>query len=217
MADLLENSILEAKWIYQVNGQTLMNVFHYQLPVQVNNVDPVLVTDSFLNFLSNAGGGSIIEDITNIQGTNVSWVKATAQIVWPVRYIMREAVVLAAGTGGATCTAQNVQCSIMKRGERADRHNVGGFHIGGLASNQYSNGLVTAPCLAKMQDVADGLSQDVADGVTGQQWEPVILNKLPVPNTDPVKYKISGGAQILSWLPLQPLRVMNRRTVGRGI
>lgn len=217
MADLLATTIAEVKWYYTANNQQCINVFHYRLGVQVNNVNPIDVTDGLLTVLSNSGAGSMIEKASKLQGTNVIWQKASVQLIFPERWTIRENEVAQGGLAAVTCTAQNVQAVILKRGMAASRHTRGAMHLGGLAADQYSAGLLTAPALVLLQDLADALMFPIGDGVTGFNWDPVILNKEEIPNTDPKKFRITGATDMWQTVALQPLRVMNRRTVGRGI
>jgi hypothetical protein len=218
MADIPAGTILEVKYTYLANAQKCMNVIHYKLNQTIINYDPILMTDEMLVIFSNNAVGSIVALMADLMGTGVTFLTCSCQMIYVLRYIVRDQDVVALGVGPDPCTAQNVQASIIKRGSVGTRSNIGGFHLGGLANNNYTSGLLTAGAFAKLVALADGLDEPVPAGDPGGAlWEPCILNKEKIPNTDPVKYRITGGTLTYEWQAVQPLRTMSRRTVGRGI
>lgn len=216
--DLDKGTIMEGKYFYTCNNQVLMNVLHYELSDVLPGVDPLAVTTAFLTFFSSNAAGTVIEDILGMQGNNVSWLKVSAQIIHPTRFKVRELVTPYVGLSPITCTAQNLQAAVLKRGLFGSRHDVGELHIGGLASDQYSNGIMSLSGYASLNQIATKLLTPIsAGGLPGVVWDLSILNKRKIPNSNPPRFEITGATEVFELVALQPLRVMNRRTVGRGI
>jgi len=216
MADIPSTAIMEGKFVWSCHGQTCMNVLHWYPDGIVAGVDPIELMDSFLSVISDNNVGDIMPLIAELQSSQVSWQKVTAQLIHPYRYIVREAVVAQIGADVNPCTAQNVQASIEKTGIAGTRSNIGAIHIGGLPQTNYSLGLVTAGTLTKLQTLADKLEQDVVEPLGPSTWHPGILNKEIIPNTDPPKYRIKSITPLFEYRVKNTLRVMRRRTIGVG-
>lgn len=210
-------SIVEIKYEYSVNGQTCMNVLHYTALIAYPNENPTLVVPELLTVAAGTGVGTIPFLMAQAQGNNVSWIRTTAQMIYPTRYIVWQQATALTGAQPTPCTAQNVALVIEKHGEQGARNNTGSFHLGGVASGLYSAGLTTVNGLLALQALADKLDDDLNEAVYGTNWDAAILNKVAIPNTDPTRYEIAGSTPIFQVTAKQTVRTMRRRTVGLGI
>lgn len=216
VADILTSAIMEGKFVYKANNQTCMNVLHWYPDANIIGVDEIAVTDAFLATISNNGAGDIVTLMADLQSSSVSWIKVTAQIIHIFRFIVREAEVAQVGLDVNPCTAQNIQACITKTGSAGTRSNIGAFHLGGLPQTNYQFGLITAGCKTKLQTLADKLELPITLAGGMGTWLPGILNKEPIPNTDPVKFRIKGITPLFEMRVKTTIRIMYRRTIGVG-
>lgn len=210
-------TILEVKIEYQANLQQCMNVLHYVLRVNSNDVTPNIISQNALDVFAAIGANSIIGAMRPLMSGEVAFTRVTTQFIHPTRFVVWDRAVVAGGDSAETCTAQNIALTIQKRAEVAGRHAQGSFHLGGIADDMVAFGFATAGAIANLTALATELQASrVVVGLTPSLF-PAILNKVPIPNTDPVKYEISGATEALQHLPHDTIRVMRRRTVGLGV
>ena len=211
------NQILETKFIYHVNDQTLMQVLHFIPATPGTGVPLDELLAAFAALMTDSGGGSLLESMANLWGTNVECDQVTVQPVFPTRYAVRSEVSAQTGLGPSQCEIQNVSITWTKRGRLGNRSNVGSFHLGGIATAAFNDGGLAPGVLGAVGAMSNALlasRTDVANGVT---YVPAILNKEPIPDSDPVRYRIKGATQVVSVTENDAARVMYRRTKGIGI
>lgn len=208
---------LELKVEYEANSQRCYNVLHYKPSGNSVGFDIQDMVSGFLAVMGAPGNGTLVGEIRKLMSEEVVFRSVSAQAVYATRYAAKKELV--AGVVGAIaspCHAQNVQATIVKRGDLGNRHNVGAIRIGGVPQSGFESGLVTAAYTDLLEAFAAFLAQEGTDGISPVEYLPVIANKTAVPGTDPPKFVYSGSTIITGWEPMTELRTQRTRTVGRG-
>lgn len=212
------DAILEWKIMYEVNGQLCMNVLHFSIGSNVPGDQPIPAADGFLTANGVFGNGTVLGEMKRIMSEDVFLKEHTAQWIYPVRYIVRHALLGEQCIGDAGANAQNIAAVITKYGNLGKRSNVGSFHLGGLPDSQFDHGFLNDNTWTKMKVLATAMLVDLSDGgVTGIHYIPSILNKTKVPNTTPPKFVVSGATVFEIAIAQKSLRTMHRRTVQLGV
>jgi hypothetical protein len=187
-----------------VDGQLCMSIFHYQYDSGSVIPDGQVALTDFLNKIRVAGKLkdkylACIPDVVN----DVTW---HAQWIIPTRYRVTELAIPAdAGLVPTAPMPSAVAVAITKRGELANRHNIGTLHMPAVPNTFVAQSMLTAPGFLAYDD----LGTQVKEPVTltgGQLMNPVILNK--------ADYILSPT--ILTTVTQPTSRVNRRRTVGLG-
>jgi len=192
----------------------MISVFHYRVVTTETDPDYFLNMDGFLaqidtstfktSFLAACPNEYTLD---NIFGQKVS----------PTRQVFRYVAAGDPGTGGAGNPAQNANAVITKQTDRVSNHTkgvitnrggVGELHIPGIPTAMAAGGLITAP----YSIILDFLAGDMLDNVTtvgGFEAVPCLWHRKyqPQPSSD----------DLIGATPKTEVRVMRRRTVGRGI
>lgn len=218
MATFPVNTIFEIKYLYRVNGQVCMNVLHYAPGAGAPpNVDIPQCTQGLVDNAATDGNGTFIGEAKKLQSAQCTYFEVTAQMVFPTRWAVKRKVISIVGLNPEVVPNQNTAITFEKLGDLGNRHNVGSLHLGGISWTSFASGLLAAGVPATLDGLKAFLTLPVTDGVTPTQYDPCILNKRPIPGSDPVKYEIYGYSLVTS-VHLQPTaRVMRRRTVQVGI
>lgn len=212
------NTIIECKLQYTANAQKCFNVLHYLPDVIGTGFTITAMLNGLLNKLTNNIGFGWTFEVKGLMSADVSIDLVTAQVVYPTRYILQSKLVGINGTDVLTCKAQNVAATFKKQGVLANKHNIGSYHTGGLASGAYNAGELTAGFLTLMDNfITRFLGATMVDGVSPVNYFPAILNKTKVPGTSPPKYAISGASPVVAWTPQTTLRTQRTRNIGKGI
>ncbi len=211
-------AILECRVGYTVNGQRLMNVTHWKPRTTIPGFTPYEAEGDFVESFRTAGAGFLLDAMKGCMSNQVTIDSIAGQFVFPVRYRSYTWEGAIAGQLANQCEAQNLQASVEKIGAIADRHNIGGFRLGGLPTNFYDQGLITVALLPALQAVADALKSPFpTNGPPPEIYDPCILNKTKVVVGGKDKYVISGHSPVVDTDVKEEVRCMTRRTVGRGI
>src|SRR5678815_586918 len=144
--------------------------------------------------------------------------KCTAQLIFPTRFIIRSAETNYFGTVNSPCDAQNTTATFTKRGQAANKHNIGSFHLGGLPISMLQQGLLAeilfGPKLAALKTALLNVVNDVVAGIV---WTPAILNKTKTIVDGKPHYTVTGRTIVFETERHNQVRTMHRRTVGLGI
>ena len=212
------NSILEVKVGYVVNNQQCYNVLHYKTLAELATADELTTSDWVVNNLNGNANGEFPGEFANVMADNVVLNELTAQCIYPVRWRISRDVFAITGAIAGTCDAQNVQACISKRGDLANRHNVGSVHIGGQPPVNYASGMLTAGAITLFNALTTFLETEInLEGDPAKVVYPAILNKTKVVVDGKDKYVVSGSTQTTAWDVRSELRTQRTRTVGRGI
>lgn len=210
-------SIVEVRIKYDVNDQKCFNVLHYFAEGSAPGVDIDTIQLAFGQYLSEDIDGRLVREMREIMSSGVQVEEVQVQQVFPTRIRSSVTEVNDVGQIASPADAQNVAAVIEKHGAFANRKNIGSFHLGGLPVSSFSNGELTNAFHLSLVALGNLLKNAIiVPGVTGATYTPCILNKEPVPGSDPVRYVISGGTEIVGCVAMETLRTMRRRTKGVG-
>lgn len=210
-------AIIEFAAKYRVNNQVCMNVTHWAPQGDSSAGDIPELTQAFLDQNSGVGNGSFIHALVQLQSNDVTIFEVSAQLIHPTRWQKRVKVVNVVGDIDEPCPAQNLAITFTKTGDRANRHNVGSLHVGGCPVGLFDEGLLTAAAKTRAEAMESFIISELTDAISEAVYDMVILNKEPVPDSDPVRYAISGYSPVTGGTVEDTVRVMRRRTVGLGI
>jgi hypothetical protein len=210
------NSLIEVRMLYTVNLQKCMNVFHYVVSGVTTGFTVPELTEEFATTNVGPANGTWDTEFSRVLSTDAEITAVDVQLVYPERWRAFRIVTNREGIRDGTCNAQNLQASITKLGERANRANQGGMRVGGVPEPDYIGGLITAPYKTVLETLVLRLADFRSDGVTAATYIPAIANKEPIPGTNPVKFRYKGGTVIEQWFVERELRTQRTRTVGRG-
>lgn len=191
----------------QMNGQACWNTFHYQLNTMTAAINDSVAIDGLHAQLD--GANNLFEAICAATPDNYTIPEVVYQVVGVNRYAKRSKVpVNDAGNVGSTATTSNIQAGITRRGDMADRSNVGGIRLPAPTTAVEASSGVWEPAYRVLLDtVADEMLQAQVANLGAQIWNPVLYG----PATAPVAKPITNTFY------QEQVRVIGRRTVGRGI
>lgn len=198
--------IVEVRVNYLMYGQRMMNVFHYKMDGSGSiNDGPTDVSETAQNVAAGIdqwvakwlAGGSTDCTVTDVE----------AQKIYPTRYPYQRTLVGENGVIETATLPQNIQLSIEKVGEVADRHGVGRVEVPGIPAAYASAGRVLEVGRDWLAELAFALALDIeAPFETPTRLVPIIFNRA-APAT----------SQLLTTTRLNDtVRVARRRTVGVG-
>lgn len=213
------NNIFEVRCVYRINAQKCMNVLHYNVGGDSTGINEASFTDGFIDTYGGVGNGTFPFEFATVLSVDATYIETVGQFVFPVRYAAVSRVVAVTGNRVGACRAQNVSWSATKTGTIAGRSKVGRIQVGGLSTDDYSNGLITnAFKVAVAEDfiifLAEAKQVVLFPTLTAH---PVIANKTEVPGSDPPKFVYSGSSEITNWAIKDQLRTARSRTIGVGI
>lgn len=188
-------------------GQTIMCVLR---AVITSAESSNTVHQDLDNILQTIKANSITTPIGRMvvcQGGDVTWTKATVQRIYPVRTTYVSEVINITGSAEGTCDTANVAAVLTKQSLYVGKRGRGSVHIAGLVTADYAEGLIETTLAEPMAEFGTVLiGEKTTTPASNCKW----------------KYCTSGGAiassTTLSGFVVQPeVRIMRRRTVGRGI
>lgn len=209
-------TIIEATIKYRANSQILMNVVHYN-PQTLGAGDIQDLVQSFLNKFADLDPASLLGKMIAGWSQDVELIQVGAQMVYPQRWRKLTLPFLINGGVAQPCSRQNTALTITKVGLKANRHNVGSFHWGGLPDTAFALGEVEPGFLPALGGVQNALKQQVIDAAAGITYDPVIINHTKVIVDGKPKYPISGYSLMSDAFLQLSARTMYRRTKGIGI
>lgn len=209
-------SLIEVRVHYGVNLQKCMNVFHYYNAGDSTGFTVPELTEGFAQANIGGANGTWDTEFANALAINAIVNRVDVQLVFPARWRAFETIVARAGVRGTACTAQNVQGSISKFGDMANRHNQGGMRIGAVSPGDYTGGLITGAYKTALTTLATQLMTVRVDSLTPTTYHLAIANKEPIPGTNPPKFRFSGLRPVIGLVVENEIRTQRTRTVGRG-
>lgn len=186
------------------HGQKVLSTFYWG----INTVTGAPSNAAFIAALDAQllSGGNLVLKFLPCAPPQYTLVERWHQFVAPLR--TQKVIVTSglAGTGATASTTANVANVITRRGDLANKHNVGSLHVPASNANVgYANGLIGAAQQALLQTLATQMLAPVVMAGVGSVlpilwFKPSILNATPITSTT----------------VQQTIRVMRRRTVGVG-
>ena len=212
------NSVFEVQLRYSANGETLRNVFHYYNAAAFVVPTPRDVAIQFAASKLGLVAGHYPFELAAVLANNAVVEEASVQPVYPVRWRRIQASMSINGAQPAMCAAQNLQASITKFGQLADRHSVGGMRIGGLPVNAYSSGLLDAGYKTAVDGLATVLFSAFNLTVSGEtvSMAPCIAVRGTVIVGGVPRRAIIGREPIDDWDVQDEVRTQRSRTKGIG-
>lgn len=203
---LEDGDIVEVRVNYVQNGQRMLNVMHYRMVG---------------SGIADEGGTDVQETAANVAAGIDQWVanwleqgssnctilSVDAQKIYPNRYPFRRTVVNEAGSSASASLPQNVQLSIEKVGELANRHGIGRIEVPGITVDKVSDGLVTAAGADWLAELStSALLPIIAPFEAPTALVPILYNR-----ATPLTSQLVTGMRLGN-----TSRVARRRTVGVG-
>jgi len=210
-------TIAEVTYKYSVNLQKCQASFHYMYLSGSAVADAITATNGLLSIVSNTTTNALLNNMAAAQSNQVNYDSVSVQIVFPDRFLKFSTDIPKTGALVGGCEAQNVAGVITKQTAFAGRDAVGSLHLGGLPSSTFNAGLITTAQKTRLTVIGTSMLADINDTSNAILWTPILLNKEPIPDTDPVRFRIKGGTLLYTILVQPEIRVMRRRTVGLGI
>lgn len=198
-------STVQVTYEYESFNQILQNTCHWVIQSAGTTADQALATQEIADHFANAAvGGPLGKLLPLLPGTvQVQYVRA--QIIAPSRYAYYFASPFEVGMRGPAATG-NLDAVITKRTDMAGRREVGNWFLPVGDPEDMLDGLLTPLFIGQIADKMSWLRTRQTMTVSGAQLDPVIF------------HKATGTASDIRSLLVHPeVRVLTRRTVGRGI
>lgn len=186
-------------------GQKTLNVLHYTVATPSVSGTYVTAMEAFLSAWENSATGPQLA-ILAACAQNWTCVRIRGQRIWPTRDIALYRADGRPGQVGGNAEACNLAQVITKHGPLGTRRDVGSIHLPGLATGRFTDSTLTNQQLTALNAVALKLKSEVI--VPGDQTSalPVLVGKATPGAVRPV----------VATTPQKTVRVLRRRTVGRG-
>lgn len=190
-----------------LNNQAVLSTYCYRLQV----LDPAFNTSGAVAAQMQAVfmlPGGLIPTYRSCCPTNMTINGTQIQVIRPVRFVSDFFAIGLNGTGGSTSEAQNLACTITRKGDLANRKCIGSLHIP-LPTGPLSvlGGVIQPLQSAAMLAHGTQMIATVAPGLSTTQLIPILNNKNVFP----------GWNQVRVCTPQLAARTMHRRTLGLGI
>lgn len=202
---IANGSILELTLKGKHEGQEVMNVLHYRNTTPSTLTDGALAAITVMEQANEAGGlASLWKACLSAQVTELTM---RAQWISPSRWAyITTTITGGSGTIAGNAMPVNTAISITRRGEAANRHNVGTLHIPGVPATAIVNGVLQPLFIDAYNEFAAATLQPLIALDPPFEMVPVLLNRTEV-GASPVPQ---------SYIRHDYTRVMRRRTVGVG-
>jgi hypothetical protein len=206
MAAINVGDLFQITFRYSHVGQRLLNVLHYRVEDVGLATDVMVASQQIADFFgSYLVAGSPANLLLELLPSTCTLVDVRAQRVSGGRQAYRFKTVDQPGARGPS-EAGNLDCVITKRTDSGEAHNTSPFYLPGIASEDMDNGTLNTTYKDDVRIGMNGIITTLTVGVSSIVLAPVIW------------YQTTGGAHayITSLLVQPEVRVMTRRTVGRG-
>jgi len=209
MASVATGQIYLMSLVGDMDGQECINTFTYRATDASDPTKTVQEVAIGLNAaLSIPDGGGKRFDSTYLAllPSQYVWVETWIQVVSPTRYVKSVFAGGGAGTSNIDGHWANSAAVITRRGEEANRKNIGSVHICFPSEAAAVAGKVPAGYKTDMGDFATQMRATQALAGLSVNMVPVLFHKGGTPNYSVIKSTIAQDT----------VRVMRRRTVGVG-
>lgn len=187
---------------YAMSGQRLLNTLTYQQEGTV----PDFRTAGDLLLADAQRANGLIENILDCLSDDVTLTNIQAQMLLPTRQAAQRVNINLSGEQDEGTLPVNCAQVIERRGDAANRRNVGSFHLPPPSAAVLDSERWNAVQLTRLQEVANLLTSAIIIAVPVLAFFPVLLPKPLSSNLVPVTQ---------AEVKINP-RVMRRRTVGVG-
>lgn len=202
---VLAGAALEVVLEGRHENQQVMNVLHYRYTGSTTLGNGAAVAVGVLDLMNNAGGlAQLWRDCLSVKVEDL-----TIRVQWiqPARFAyIRTGIMGNDGAVAGNAMPVNTAISITRRGESANRHNIGTTHVPGVPVDAILNGQLVGIFAAPYQAFASKMLEPLTVLDPAATFVPVILNRQDfAESVSPVNWTLHTFA-----------RVMRRRTVGVG-
>lgn len=202
---IVTGSILELTLEGRHEGQQVMNVLHYKLTSPATLTDGRDVAANVIIAANEVGGiATLWRACLSIQVTDLT---AKAQWIVPDRYAyVRLGITGGSGSVAGDAMPVNTAVTVTRRGQEANRRNIGSTHIGGVPAGAITNGQLNILFVDAYAEFAAKMLQPLLSLDPAFEMTPILYNKeAPAESAVPIAYTLNTYA-----------RIMRRRTVGVG-
>lgn len=205
MATVTDGAILELVIHSTLNLQRQMTVLHYRLSDSSSPADQFgKLANADLRF---AAADGPYDAIAAASGSDCEFQLVQLQWIYPTRYAYRrfDSMPLV-GQDDQPCYPSNVSATITKRGEEANRHNIGAVHLPNVPIEKIVGGKFVPGYLTTLEALAVALKTPYTMA-TGGTLTPILANKA----------NLAASVPVATTVVQEYSRVQRRRTVGLGI
>lgn len=196
------SSIIEVRRKGLLDGQLVMNVFHY-INVELQTDGQAALQSMLAQFDDDMAG-----PLANCQTDAVTNLILEAQVIWPTRYMYEQrSPTQTTGTLESPTDPSGVAAVVRRRGQLANRQNMGRIYIAGIPSDATVASMLTNTYVfTSLQNVVDAMTQPLVGTTPAGTYVPVIYG---------------GSSEGLAAVVVQStydqvVRYQRRREVGRG-
>lgn len=191
-----------------MNGQACWNTFHYRLNTMTIPAPSTVTAAANLNTALGAANG-LYDRLTQCSPDNFTIEQVDIQVISPTRFIKSQHIpAFANGQVGSDAVTSNLMASLTRRGEIANRSNIGGIRVAAPTSAlEASTGEWQVGYKVLLDNLADELQESVVFNGGDMIWGPGIFGPYQNPTFKPITNTAFS----------EVVRVMRRRTKGYGI
>lgn len=202
---LTDGAIVQVVLRSNMNQQVMLNVLHYKFSKVGGANDYVVVMQDLGTELAKAG--SLCEKFSQAVHSTTNLLQLDLQPVFPQRLTAFTKPIGLIGTQLGVAAPQNVSAVIEKLSDIAARFGRGSFHLGGLAAQNFANGVLNdAFKTNSLTPLAVEINKE-RDLANGGSCLAVLWNKSNANRATPM-----NGFKVMP-----EVRTMRRRTIGVGI
>lgn len=207
MAYVVPNeAIMQATVEGRHENQQVLSVFTFKLNASGGLADGQAALNAFWIFFG--GAGNILEKYASCLSVKCTGLKTRLQWIHPTRFAFLTKVsgTITDGTVAGAAMPVNSAVAITKRGQNANRANIGTLHMPAVPASFVVDGALTGGAVTAYTALGDQLLQEITTATPAATYIPVMFHR-----TSP-----SVGARIVAHEVSRFARVQRRRTVGLG-
>lgn len=208
MAVPLAGMITAVTFLGRANEQRIMNTVHYRMTSGFTNSTIALYSQEMFNLIKPLGLWDVTSAYLAVHAGDWTLEQIRVQVIYPLRYRAFVGEINASGTRPGTADAQNAGMTITKIVEEAGRSKVGSIHLGGVATNDFSQGRFVPLFLPLVTVLRTKLMQVVFEDSGPGVNTPVLYH--PGSNVIP-KFDI-----LTALVAQTTVRTQRTRTIGKG-
>lgn len=199
-------NIVEHTFFGRYQGQVILHVLHHRYD------GPTTFDwgDEFANLYAKlvSDVGSFFQFVLLCESDEVEYTKVRQQIIYPNRRPYHDVSTLTQGSRALTNPMpSNVAAVINKQTSILARGRTGSLHLPGMDVSDQEDGIWDADYQTLLFDVAAQLPNNIPAVGAGANWIPVTWSR-----SQP-----AADATIIDAFPMETVRVMRRRTIGKGV
>lgn len=201
---LNNNDVLLFTIVGKQADQTILNTFHY-LYQGATAIDGAAKIRTFMNSFQ----ALVVSKLRDATSNDFKVQELWGQKVYPSRWAKEIKAINETGNVLQPALPPNDAASIQRGADEADRRGLQGrVQIAGVPRTGVEGGVLLVAQMALLQPIADALKSEIFEGDFGDSVKPILFDR----RADPAKKRPVTRSYVKP-----EVRVMRRRTVGRGI